>query len=565
MATRPTDLRSLERRLSILSSRMSGGSPVRIALRPDTDRLDWRASGRVLSLGIRSLLPHRDLSGVLELLALHELGKLRASLRLEGEESALLSLPAGLVTIFEDYRSDRFQQRRLGLPEEAFGALYESLFPRRVRQKRLAINTFRQGFDPFVLGEVLLAKALGAGLLLPHERHPLLVRVGIVLSRYRLFGRYREFLGDFRESMEAVADANDRDESLSLIWEFYNKWRKVFDRSSRGGRGAEGVSVRQPDPGQGEGSGSGSGGGGAFGKSSGSKKSDSDTPPPEWDYRPPDITHGYASEGGKAGPASRKGSGLGAAQAPPPPPPMTGEIPPFSPPSHRREVFPWDTALIRSETRSLARFLKVGIEEAPLAGLTGRLIAQKLFQPTLKVMNRPAPFREGATELRILAIVDFSFSMDGWPHYYGAHLTEVIALSRVASTFDVIACSSRFQFRIAPDELNLLQPDEMEGFQNLLPMIERVGHQYDAAIVLTDCQISDKSADALAELRKRVLTIGCYVVPETVEHVRGRPIERVVEDGRQMFPATFLYATTFRGLGRKLALNLNRMRVRSRD
>jgi hypothetical protein len=30
-----------------------------------------------------------------------------------------------------------------------------------------------------------------------------------------------------------------------------------------------------------------------------------------------------------------------------------------------------------------------------------------------------------------------------------------------------------------------------------------------------------------------------------------------------MFPSTFLYATTFHGLGRKLALNLNRMRVRS--
>lgn len=544
---------------------MSGGSPVRIVLRTDTDRPEWNASGRVLSLGIRSLLTHRNLSALLELLALHELGKLRSSLRLEGEESALLALPPGLVTLFEDYRSDRVQQRRLGLPEEAFGELYESLFPQRVRRKRLAINTFRQGFDPFVLGEVLLGKALGARLFLPHERHPLLVRSGIVLSRYRVFARYRAFLGEFREALEVVADKADREESLSAIRAFYDKWRKIFDRSSRRGRQAEGTSVRQPDPGQGEGSGSGSGGGGAFGKSSGAPKNDSDPPPPEWDYRPPDITHGYASEGGKGGPSSRKGAGLGAAQELSAPPPTTGEIPLFYPPSHRREVFPWDTALIRSETRSLARFLKVGIEEAPLAGLTGRLISQKLFQPTLKVMNRPAPFREGATELKILAIVDFSFSMDGWPHYYGAHLTEVIALSRVASTFDVIACSSRFQFRIAPDELNLLQPDEMEGFQNLLPMIERVGHQYDAAIVLTDCQISDKSADALAELRKRVLTIGCYVVPETVEHVRGRPIERVVEDGRQMFPATFLYATTFRGLGRKLALNLNRMRVRSRD
>jgi hypothetical protein len=116
-----------------------------------------------------------------------------------------------------------------------------------------------------------------------------------------------------------------------------------------------------------------------------------------------------------------------------------------------------------------------------------------------------------------------------------------------------------------PDHLNLLQPDEMEGFHNLLPMIDRFGQQYDAAIILTDCQISDKSADALAVLRKKVMTIGCYVVPEEVQHVRGRPIEMVINDGRAMFPSTFLYSDTFHGLGRRLALTLNRMKQRQRS
>ena len=563
-SSRQSDLRSLERRLSILSSRFSGGIPVRISLRPDTDRPQWNSSARTLSLGIRSLAKHPVVPLLLELLSMHELGKIRSGLRLEGEEAELLSLPPGLVTLFEDYRTDRFQIQRLGLPPETFAPLYEALYPIRVRKKRLAINTFRQSFDPFVLGEILLLKALGGAGQLPHERHPLLVRFGILLSRYRLFGTYREFLGDFREALDRTAEAGSREESLDRVWEFYAKWRKVFDRSGQGGRGPEGVSARNPDSGSaGGGSGSGSGGGGAFGRSSGEKEKGQEGPPPDWDYRAPDTTHGYGAEGGRGGKASPTGKGLGATQDAPSLLRMSGEIPLFIPPSHRREVWPWDLGLIRSETRSLARFLKVGFEDAPLAGLTGRLISQKLFAPTLKVMNRPSPFREGATELRILAIVDFSFSMDGWPHYYASHLAQVIALSKVASTFDVVSCSSRFQFRMAPDELNLIQPDEMEGFQNLLPMIERTGHQYDAAIVLTDCQISERSAEALAELRKRVLTIGCYVVPDTVEHVRGRPIERVVEDGRQMFPSTFLYATTFHGLGRKLALNLNRMRVRS--
>ncbi|EQD25744.1 MAG: hypothetical protein D084_Lepto4C00008G0002, partial [Leptospirillum sp. Group IV 'UBA BS'] len=307
------------------------------------------------------------------------------------------------------------------------------------------------------------------------------------------------------------------------------------------------------------GSGQGGGGGGGF-KGQSAEKNRDERPP--WDYRPPETTHGYGSEGGqgrKSG-AGSGGTGLGAPMETADILRLHGEIPVFVPPARPREIFPWDQALIRSETKSLARFLKIGLEDMPLAGMTGRLISQKLVQPTLKVMNRPSPYREGGTELRILAIVDFSFSMDGWPHYYASHLTQVVHRSGVASTLDVIACSSRFQFRMNPDYLNLLQPDEMEGFQKLLPLIDRTGPLYDAAIVLTDCQISDKSAEALGLLRKKVLTIGCYVVPDEVDHVRGRPIELVIEDGRAMFPSTFLYSDTFHGLGRRLALTLNRMK-----
>ena len=57
-----------------------------------------------------------------------------------------------------------------------------------------------------------------------------------------------------------------------------------------------------------------------------------------------------------------------------------------------------------------------------------------------------------------------------------------------------------------------------------------------------------------------MLTIGCYVVPDEVDHVRGRPIDLVIEDGRAMFPSTFLYSDTFHGLGRRLALTLNQMK-----
>ena len=75
MASRPSDLRGLERRLSILSSRFSGGIPVRVSLRPETDRPQWSGSARMLSLGIRSLARHPDVPALLELLSMHELGK----------------------------------------------------------------------------------------------------------------------------------------------------------------------------------------------------------------------------------------------------------------------------------------------------------------------------------------------------------------------------------------------------------------------------------------------------------------------------------------------------------
>ena len=559
MAVRAPDIRSLERRLSILSSQYSGGVSVRITVRPDTDKPLWDPSRRSLVLGVRSHLSRPDLPELLRLMVLHELGKIRGGFSEVPE--GLYSVPPPILTLMEEYRSDALQRERLNLPADVFAPLYDALLPVRVRKKRVAINDFRMSLNPFTLGEIVLNQEMGGKARLPHERFPLLMRLFVFLTRYRLFGRYREFVADWKAAMELGRSARSPDEFLTVAWEFHEKWRSVFSNLREGGRSSEGISSRSPESSSAGAGGSGQGGG-SGGRFKGQEAQSVKDERPPWDYRPPETTHGYGADGAKIR-KSRAGSGgrgLGAEMETAAMLRMHGEIPVFVPPLHPREVFPWDQALIRSETKSLARFLKIGLEDMPLAGLTGRLISQKLVQPTLKVMNRPSPHREGGTELRILAIVDFSFSMDGWPHYYASHLTQVVHRSGVASTLDVIASSSRFQFRMNPDYLNLLQPDEMEGFQNLLPLIDKTGPLYDAAIVLTDCQISDKSAEALALLRKKVLTIGCYVVPDEVDHVRGRPIDLVIEDGRAMFPSTFLYSDTFHGLGRRLALTLNQMK-----
>ncbi len=565
MAVRSHDIRGIERRLSILSSQYADGHPVRISVRPDTDKVVWNPAQRSLVLGIRSQISHPDLPEILRLMTLHELGKLRSGVKADPEE--VYSVPAPIRTLMEEFRSDARQRDRLGLAPEVFAPLYDALLPVRIKKKRVAINTLRMTVNPFVLGEVVLNREMGGHARFPHERFPLLLRMVVLLTRYRLYRRYREFLADWRAALELGRSARSRGEFMTVAWEFYAKWRKIFDRTREGGRTADGVSAKNPEHqvvdtgGSGGGRGGSPGGGGAF-KEKGPPEEGGENRPP-WDYRSPETTHGYGSEGAllkKRGRASWNGSGLGADKESALTLQMHGELPTFLPSPHQRAVFPWDMAMIRLETKSLGRFLKVGLEDMPLAGMTGRLKSQKLNQPTLKVMSRLSPFREGGSELKILAIVDFSFSMDGWPHYYAAHLTQLIHRSGVASTLDVIASSSRFQYWIHPDHLNLLQPDEMEGFQTLLPLIDRIGHLYDAAIILTDCQISDRSADALSVLRKKVLTIGCYVVPEEVEHVRGRPIEFVIEDGKKMFPSTFLYSHTFHGLGRRLALNLNRMK-----
>ncbi|MEC4683619.1 MAG: hypothetical protein VST70_08105 [Nitrospirota bacterium] len=564
MGPKVPDIRSLERKLSILSSRYSGGASIRISVRPDTDSVAWFSQKKILVLGIRSISTRPDLPEILRLMAIHELGKLR--LNFPADSETLIAVPAPIRTILEEYRSDVLQRESLGMKPKEFAPFYDALYPIRIRKKRLEINNLRMSFDPYVLGELVLNREMGGHLSFPHERFPVLMRFFVFLTRYRLFGHYREFLSDWRAAMELGRSARNENEFLTIAWEFHEKWKNVFSRSKNAGRGRSGAATETAEPKSG-GGGSGGGGTGSGGFRNSTPSSGNEERAP-WDYKPPDTTHGYGSDGANFSGSRRRGSDgnlLGAATDTTATLLMHGDIPFFHPAPHSREVFPWDQGLIRSETKSLARFLKVGKEDLPLAGLTGRLISQKLFQPTFKVMNRPSPFREGGTELRILAIVDYSFSMDGWPHYYASHLTQVIHRSGIASTFDVIASSSRFQFRMNPDHLNLLQPDEMEGFQNLLPMIDRFGHQYDAAIILTDCQISDKSADALGVLRKKVMTIGCYVVPDEVQHVRGRPIEMVIADGREMFPSTFLYSDTFHGLGRRLALTLNRMKNRQRS
>lgn len=558
MKKRLPDFRAIERNLSILSNHFSGGQSVRVTLRPDTETTTYIPSRKLLLLGIRPFLSRSDLPEILRLLAIHELGKLR--LNFSGDEEGLFRTPEPIRTLLEEYRSDSLQREFLNMPPEVFGPFYEALLPVRVKKNRLAFNNLRQSVDPYVLGELVLNRGMGGEARFPHERFPVLMRIGMILTRYRFFGRYREFLFDWKAAMELGRTARNEDEFRSIAWEFHEKWKEVFDRKGSGGRGRSGAASPRESGSSGGGGGGGAGSTGGF-RSLTPQKGESDRP--SWDYKPPGMTHGYGSEGANfSGNKSYSDSGqeLGLAMHNAAFLRLNGEIPDFSPGPSFREIFPWNRVLIQSETKSLARFLKVGKEDLPLAGLTGRLISQRLFQPTLKVMNRPVPFREGGGELRILVIVDYSFSMDGWPHYYASHLTQVIFQSRIASTFDVIASSSRFQFRMHPDDLNRLQPDEMEGFQNLLPMIDRSGYLYDAAIVMTDCQISDRSAEALAILRKKILTIGCYVVPEEVQHVRGRPIEMVIADGREMFPSTFLYSDTFHGLGRRLALNLNRMK-----
>lgn len=533
---------------------------MRITLRPETDLTTYIPGKKALFLGIRSMRGRPDLPLLLRLMAIHELApETRAN---PGPSGPLFYVPPQILALMEEYRRDSRQCDRLGMAHEDFGPFYDAVFPVRIRKRRLLLNNIRRSFDPFVLGEQVLNREMGGRQRFPHERFPLLCACAMILTHYRTPGRYREFLSDWRDTLERGRTSFNEEDFLAVGWEFHQKWKRLFDRSKDSGRVSSGGG---PSSSQASSGTSGFDGRGSGGFVNPVPPSPGFSGPEPGEEPPPDTTHGFGSGGvsftGKRRPGST-GEALGASEEMVSLPGIHGELPLFHPASQPREVFPWDQGLILSETKSLARFLKVGKEELSVAGLTGRLLPQKISQPTLKLMSRPGPFRGGGYELRILAIVDYSFSMDGWAHYYASHLVQVIARSRIASTLDVIASSSRFQFRMNPDHLNLLQPDEMEGFQNLVPLIDRSGGRYDVAVVLTDCQISDRSAQALGELRKKVRTVGCFVVPEEVLHVRGRPIEMVIADGREIFPSSFLYANTFHGLGLRLALTLNRMRHR---
>ena len=123
-----------------------------------------------------------------------------------------------------------------------------------------------------------------------------------------------------------------------------------------------------------------------------------------------------------------------------------------------------------------------------------------------------------------------------------------------------MACSTRYAFRLDPVHLNFLFPDETDGFYTLIPFLETISGNYDLAVVLTDCQNSERSLAALGKLRRSIPTVGCYVLPEDLGELAHVSFERIVEDGRRVFPRAFIHSRSFHGLGRRLALYLNAAR-----
>ena len=533
-------LRGMERRFAILShyGQQGPGNGLSIEFRSDRDQIGIDSRRRRLVIGLRPFIDDPQMDEVVPVVVEMALDQARwQALPFDSErygcpEPLFLLLEQGKTLRRMDSGSSARLSSRIGL--------YARLKSRRIEES----DVFRRGrtfiFDPYHLGERVLLGLSGGAVNFPEKLYPMRSFLLKPLSGFARPGSYQKFLagwgalfreGDPSEGFETTA----RRGAL-----FREEWSKLFDRHVR------------PT--------------GSLAQSLGDLPDSLPGNPAPRNFREtsgqgPQPTRKERSRPNREEGASGKktgGDGLGleeefSADLRGP------EIPYFEPSSDADAVFDWNERMVRQEVDSLLRFLKIGLPEEVEDGLVGRLVARKLSEPTFKVLRRPLDPRR-PRDLRLLAIMDCSLSMTGAPHYYGSHLIRLIESARIARVLDVVACSTRYAFRLDPVHLNFLFPDETDGFYTLIPFLETISGNYDLAVVLTDCQNSERSLAALGKLRRSIPTVGCYVLPEDLGELAHVSFERIVEDGRRVFPRAFIHSRSFHGLGRRLALYLNAAR-----
>ena len=535
-------LKGLERRFSILASYTAGGTGTfRVQLRPDRDGGEFDRSRRLLLVGVRPFLGADRLADLSYLAVVETLGHaLWQDFPFDPETEGC---PRPLFELLETSRihvSGAAGQS----PSGPLRTDFFSLRGVRVFAGRRAFSGYLTIFDPYVLGKKVLFRRSGARVALPHESSPFLTRAFFPVSGFGGFEKYREFVEGWDRVFGDAELAPSWDRVARAGHLFFEEWKDLFERK-----------------------GTGSGIRGMEGRHAGRHSFSQERPPvPEaWkegsgsDGRPAPSSAFQGRGGGESGTRDQESGGLGLEndssdldRGP--------EIPFYEPGPSAGEVFAWDKELIRREVEGLLRFLKIGLNEETVDGLSGRLVAQKLASPTFRVMRKPLDPRR-PRHLKVLVVVDCSLSMTGDPHYYSSHLVRVLREARIARAMDVVACSTRYLFRLNPGDLNRLVPDETDGFYTLMPFIEQISGEYDLSLVLSDCQNSRRSVEALKALRKKMPTIGCYVLPTEKAETPDLALSRIVEDGRSIFPRAFLYASSFQGLGRRVALYLNALRL----
>ncbi|MHB8544609.1 MAG: hypothetical protein ACYC9S_11505 [Leptospirales bacterium] len=535
-------LRGLERRFAILlhfAGTETLSLSIELSAERDLSRLD-RARRR-LQVGLRPYVKHPALDELVPLAVEEALSQARW---VEGGfDPELYGCPVPLFEILELGRI-LGRIRRSPTSSHASGlALYLDLKCRRF----LELRSFRKGpryvLDPFFLGRCVFFRREKARISFPHVSFPIRCFLLKPVSGFSAPGSYRSFLAAWDATLADTGKLDSWEESARRGALFHEEWRSVFDQSPAQESRSSGQSIVSLDtssPFSGTPAGPSNWQGNISRGNSGSSHGSGNEPTGE--------TKRKKEESSGLGLESESGDWT-----------RPAEIPFFEPGPDAGEVFPWDTELIRREVEGLLRFLKIGIREDHVDGLTGRLVPRKLSEPTFRVMRRALDPRR-PRDLRILAVVDCSLSMTGAPHYYATHLVRVLEESRIGQVFDIVACSTRYLFRLDSRHLNRLTPDETDGFYTLVPFLETISGQYDLSVVLSDCQNSQRSIESLQMLRRKIPTIGCYVLPSSMADEGATPFQKIVDDGRQVFPQAFIHARTFHGLGRRMALYLNGLR-----
>ncbi len=537
-------LRGMERRFAILShyGQQGIGGGLSIEFRSDRDHSGIDSRRRRLVIGLRPFINDPQMEVVVPVVV--DLAMDQARWQTLPFDPEAYGCPEPLFLLLEQRKtlwrmesdpSPRILQRIL---------LYAGLKSRRLDES----DRFRKGktfiLDPYHLGQRVLLALSGGPESFPDHRYPVRAFLLKPFSGFARPGSYRKFLAGWNALFKEVDPSERFEETARRGALFREQWHKVFDRHVRPtGSLAQSLGDLPESPPGNPAPRNFQGPPGENRKSSGPERS---RPVPE-----------EGGTGKKTG-----GEGLGLTEES-----DTGlrgpEIPYFEPSPDAVAIFEWNERMIQQEVDSLRRFLKIGLPQEVEDGLVGRLVARKLSEPTFKVMRRPLDPRR-PRDLRLLVIMDCSLSMTGAPHYYGAHLIRLIESARISRVLDVVACSTRYAFRLAPVHLNFLFPDETDGFYTLIPFLETIRGNYDLAVVLTDCQNSERSLDALGKLRRSIPTVGCYVLPESLGDMAHVSFERIVEDGRRVFPRAFIHSRSFHGLGRRLALYLNMVRSGSR-